>query len=83
MKKAANVPIPIDGRKLHDRLVRRGITTQEAAAAVGVPYRKAVLWVNGGAEIDPVHLYHLAKLLRCKMSALVPDDFQEKEEKGV
>ena len=76
MKRGDSVPVRVDGAKLQERLTRRKMTLQDAAYAVGVPYHKAYSWSNGG-EIDPVKLYHLSRLLRCRMGDLVPDDWRD------
>lgn len=69
MKRSDYVPVLVDGEKLRERLARRKMTLQDAAYAVGVPYNKAQSWADGG-EIDPVKLYHLSRLLRCRMADL-------------
>ena len=73
--KADNVPI--DAAKLNARMSRHNVTAEDVADALRVKPLTVRFWTLGGGDIDPVHLYKLAKLFHCPMTAFLPDDFKK------
>ena len=69
--------IPLDVRSYRERRQRLGLTPNDVADALRVKPSRAFLLDYDGAQLYPEQLYFLSKLLRCRMSDLIPGYYKE------